>query len=357
MPTPPTGNHSSLLPMHPHMADHSAHPMPLTNLYLLPVDDPQPQQVMVKNQPKPPHGIPYLVNTTSVKHSSLWPVATPSQSIQMPPHIAYSTKPNWNNIEQPLIIESHCKQKGYHIHTAINTAILVLTTNSNIPPFIPTQWLAMGIHGASQPLTDNILPLTNTANSPATALHSHLQCLFYSPMLLYNIHQSEWPAINNQPLDPYHKPHNTVKWHSLIMQVHIITVTLTSNHKALAHALHAMTMDAANNQLNNSKIPNDTKKDPRPSQITAHATYSTTYGSTPYHTYHLPPMDNLPYADRLCTSLVQHLHITSPTTYHTAGTHHCTFNHCFVTHYRYQYTDHHHHQSLTNQAFYVKDNL
>jgi len=88
----------------------------------------------------------------------------------------------------------------------------------------------------------------------------------------------------NHCIYPPHKPHKTAKQHSCTTQMHM-----------MAHALHAMMTNAADNQLKNSKIPNNVKENPRPSQITAHATYSPTHTSTQYQycTYHLPPMANL----------------------------------------------------------------
>jgi len=238
------------LPTHPPTTDHSAPSTFLAAPHLLPLDDTLPQQAIAKHQPKP------------TQHSQVE-----------------------SNIEQPWTIKNHCKRSD---HTVINNTILVLTTGSNITPPTPTpyngttpnwQW-TMDIQGAFQHLTDAVFSLTTTAHLHDTMFLSQLQCLFYPPMLLYNIRQSEWPTTNNQPMGPLH----TAKQHSFTMQVHINTITSISNHTALKHAMHAMTMNAANDQSNNSKIHQTMHTNHHPC-IFYSSSYSSTCSFTLYHTY------------------------------------------------------------------------
>jgi len=133
--------------------------------------------------------------------------------------------------------------------------------------------------------------------------------------LLYSISQSD-----NKPLLTHLCIHLTslmTQQNNIISQCRCSSPPMASNHIIeLGHALHKTTSNAADNQSNNSKIPNKLKEYSIPSQIIAHATYSPTSNSILYHIYHLlPPMDNLyPYAERLCTSLVQApIHSTRPT--------------------------------------------
>jgi len=183
MQTPLTGNHSpqstpyGWLQCTPNVPYHPIHAASGCS---------QPQQMLTKNPPKSPLGMSHLVATTLVKHSSHWQPATLHEEVRCSHMSPTQQSQIESNIKQPWTIFANRK-----------VAISVL------PP------IALHLHRAFQPPTDDILPPT-TANLQATVvLLSQLQQLFYPPML-YNIKQfwttnHHWPTCGST---------SQVSWHS-----------------------------------------------------------------------------------------------------------------------------------------------
>jgi len=191
---------------------------------------------------------------------------------------------------------------------------------------------------------------TNKAHPNATAIITHLQCMFHPPLMLHDsIPIFAQPNIAMPPMDSLHQ-HHLLEYH------HQHCTTKTRGHKAFTHVSHTMTTTAAVDGSKNSKIPADANTEDR--KLQKHMTPNT-QNSTYHRTAHLQP-----YAAKLRTKeLVQNIHrITAPTGNQAKlrhkseqpqphsknpnrSTHHTTTHH--TTDYR----------KLAQQAFYHKANL
>jgi len=161
------------------------------------------------------------------------------------------------------------KKTNFANHMTDITTILANMTPFNLLDGVPPTQGTTTDPSQSFPHCSGGNPLsTNKAHPNATAIVTHLQCLFYPPPMLHNsIPIFAQPNIAMPPTDSPHQ-HHLLEHHN---QHH---TTQTCGHKAFTHALHTMTTTAALDGLQNSKIPADAnKKDPKLQKHTAYKTH------------------------------------------------------------------------------------
>jgi len=208
-------------------------------------------QIMSKHHPKKPHG-----TTHPATYPPIQQMDTLHNESKCNPTLSFPQSHIETSIDKPQPTKNNREWQGSCHHSiATNTIVLTPTVSSNIPYLkpiphdgaTPNEWpttntqptqqtLNDDIHHVFQLLANNICTFTTTLNQHASALLSHLQCLYYPLMLLQHfLTLAMPPTIVVPPTAPSNKPHATAQKHSSTTQMHPITTIPTYDYTTLAH--------------------------------------------------------------------------------------------------------------------------